>query len=86
MAIRVCSTPDKVKLTKFSEGAAEHFLKYYDRYFGIRYPLPKLDLIAIPDFEAGAMENFGAITYRETELLVDEKDGSETAKKRVATW
>ena len=84
IAIRVCSTPDKVKLTKFAVDAAEHYLKYYDSYFGIKYPLPKLDLIGIPDFEAGAMENFGAITYRETELLVDEKDGSENAKKRVA--
>ena len=84
VAIRVCSTPDKVKLTKFAVDAAEHYLKYYDSYFGIKYPLPKLDLIGIPDFEAGAMENFGAITYRETELLVDEKDGSETSKKRVA--
>ena len=81
--IRVCSTPDKVKLTKFAVDAAEHFLKYYDTYFGIKYPMPKLDLIGIPDFEAGAMENFGAITYRETALLVDEKD-SINAKKRVA--
>ena len=84
VAIRVCSTPDKLKLTKFALDAAQHYLKYYDRYFGIKYPLPKLDLIAIPDFEAGAMENFGAITYRETELLVDEKDASITSKKRVA--
>ena len=51
-------------------------LKYYDQYFGIKYPLAKLDLMAIPDFEAGAMENFGAITYRETGLLVDEKHSS----------
>lgn len=84
VAVRVCSTPDKQKLTGFALEAAEHYLKYYDHYFGIKYPLPKLDLIAIPDFEAGAMENFGAITYRETELLVDEKDASEAAKKRVA--
>ena len=82
--IRVCSTPDKVKLTPFALAAAEHFLTYYDTYFGIKYPMPKLDLIGIPDFEAGAMENFGAITYRETELLVDEKEGSIGAKKRVA--
>ena len=83
--IRVCSTPDKVKLTKFAVKAAEHFLTYYDRYFGIKYPMPKLDLIGIPDFEAGAMENFGAITYRETALLVDAHDGSISAKKRVAS-
>jgi aminopeptidase N len=82
--IRVCSTPDKVELTGFALEAAEHFLHYYDTYFGIKYPMPKLDLIGIPDFEAGAMENFGAITYRETALLVDQKDGPIGAKKRVA--
>lgn len=82
--IRVCATPDKVQLTKFAVKAAEHFLKYYDNYFGIKYPMAKLDLIGIPDFEAGAMENFGAITYRETALLVD-KNGSTNAKKRVAS-
>ena len=82
--IRVCSTPDKAKLTHFSLEAAEHFLAYYDTYFGIKYPMPKLDLIAIPDFEAGAMENFGAITYRETDLLVDDQDGV-NAKKNVAS-
>ncbi len=82
--IRVCSTPDKVKLTHFALSAAEHFLSYYDTYFGIKYPMPKLDLIAIPDFEAGAMENFGAITYRETDLLVDDQD-SINARKNVAS-
>ena len=83
--IRVCSTPDKIKLTTFALAAAEHFLTYYDNYFGVKYPMPKLDLIGIPDFEAGAMENFGAITYRETELLVDEKDGAIAEKKRVSS-
>ena len=82
--IRVCSTPDKVKLTHFALESAEHFLQYYDTYFGIKYPMPKLDLIAIPDFEAGAMENFGAITYRETDLLVDDDDAI-NAKKNVAS-
>jgi aminopeptidase N/puromycin-sensitive aminopeptidase len=82
--IRVCSTPDKAKLTHFALEAAEHFLAYYDTYFGIKYPMPKLDLIAIPDFEAGAMENFGAITYRETDLLVNDDD-SIPAKKNVAS-
>ena len=45
--------------------------------------MPKLDMIALPDFEAGAMENFGAITYRETDLLIDEKTASISAKKEV---
>ncbi|QHN05065.1 M1 family peptidase [Granulicella sp. WH15] len=83
--IRVCATPDKLPLTKFAVSAAEHFLHYYDTYFGIKYPMAKLDLIGIPDFEAGAMENFGAITYRETDLLVDEKNAGINSRKRVAS-
>ena len=82
--IRACATPDKVQMSAYALHAAEFFLHYYNTYFGIRYPMPKLDMIAIPDFEAGAMENFGAITYRETDFLVDEKTASEVAKKRVA--
>jgi aminopeptidase N len=83
--IRACATPDKVQMTGYALHAAEFFLHYYDTYFGIKYPMPKLDMIAIPDFEAGAMENFGAITYRETALLVDPKTASIDAKKGVAT-
>jgi aminopeptidase N len=82
--IRACSTPDKLALTPYAVQAAEFVLHYYDTYFGIKYPMPKLDMIAIPDFEAGAMENFGAITYRETDFLVDEKHASVDAKQRVA--
>jgi aminopeptidase N/puromycin-sensitive aminopeptidase len=82
--IRACATPDKVQLTKFAVDTAKWTLHYYDRYFGIKYPMAKLDMVAIPDFEAGAMENFGCITYRETEMLVDEKDGAVPAKKEVA--
>ena len=82
--IRACATPDKVELGKYAVKAAEFVLHYYDTYFGIKYPMPKLDMIAIPDFEAGAMENFGAITYRETDLLIDEKTTSVGAKKNVA--
>ncbi len=59
-------------------------LHYYDNYFGIKYPMPKLDMVALPDFEAGAMENFGCITYRETDLLVNSKTGDIPSKKRVA--
>jgi aminopeptidase N/puromycin-sensitive aminopeptidase len=82
--IRVCSTPDKVDLTKFALESAKYLLHYYDNYFGIKYPMPKLDMVALPDFEAGAMENFGCITYRETDLLTNSKTGSIPSKKRVA--
>jgi aminopeptidase N len=81
--IRVCATPEKVKLTKFALTTAEQALHYYNSYFGIAYPMPKLDLIAIPDFEEGAMENFGAITFRESGLLVP-PGASESTKKQVS--
>jgi hypothetical protein len=61
---------------------AKYVLHYYNTYFGIPYPLKKLDLIALPDFEAGAMENFGAITYRETDLLIDPKTASVKPKRK----
>jgi aminopeptidase N len=84
VAIRVCSTPDKVALTPYGVDVAKYVLHYYNNYFGIPYPLKKLDLIGLPDFEAGAMENFGAITYRETDLLIDPKTASINAKENVA--
>ncbi len=84
VAVRVCSTPDKVAFTEYGLEIAKYMLHYYDTYFGIPYPLKKLDLIGLPDFEAGAMENFGAITYREDELLLDPKTASTDAKKGVA--
>lgn len=84
VAIRVCSTPDKVALTPYGVEIARYVLHYYNNYFGIPYPLKKLDLIALPDFEAGAMENFGAITYRETALLLDPKTASVHSKREVA--
>ena len=83
--IRACSTPDKVRLTRFALQSAQHILHYYDTYFGIKYPMPKLDMIALPDFESGAMENFGCITYRETDLLIDSKTATIPSKKNVAT-
>jgi aminopeptidase N/puromycin-sensitive aminopeptidase len=82
--IRVCATPDKVGLTHFALDSAKQTLHDYNQYFGIKYPLAKLDLVAVPDFEAGAMENFGCITFREATLLVNKRDGSLPAKKEVA--
>jgi aminopeptidase N/puromycin-sensitive aminopeptidase len=84
VAIRACSTPDKVAFTPYAVDVARYVLHYYNNYFGIPYPLKKLDLIGLPDFEAGAMENFGAITYRETALLVDPKTASLNSKEGVA--
>ncbi len=82
--IGVCSAPDKTSLTPFAMDIAKSTLHYYETYFGIHYPLKKLDLVAIPDFEAGAMENFGAITFREVELLVDPATASPYNKIQVA--
>jgi tricorn protease interacting factor F2/3 len=69
--------------TDFSFEAAQKVLGYYEQYFGIPYSLPKLHQVAVPEFAYGAMENWGAITYREILLHVD-KDTSVRAKKAVA--
>ena len=82
--IRICSTPDKRDLTGFALEAAAQQLKFYNDYFGIKYPFGKLDIIGIPDFSAGAMENVGAITFRERLLLIDPATASISARKRVA--
>jgi len=81
--IRVCSVPGMQDLGKFALSAAEASVSFYDKYYGIKYPFGKLDLIGIPDFEAGAMENAGAITFRETALLLDDKSAS---VERSAAW
>jgi aminopeptidase N/puromycin-sensitive aminopeptidase len=72
-----------VQYGAFALKTAEYVLHYYNTYFGIKYPMPKLDMIAIPDFEAGAMENFGAITYRESDMLLDSSHASVGAERRV---
>ncbi len=78
--VSVCTVPGKENLAQFPLAASKAFLHYYNNYYGIKYPLPKLDNIAVPDFQAGAMENWGAIIYRETALLIDEKTASVGAK------
>ena len=60
-------------------------IEHYEALYGIRYPLPKLDLIAIPDFVTGAMEQWGLITYRETSLLYDKENGSTSSKQSKAS-
>ncbi|MHB1830095.1 MAG: M1 family metallopeptidase [Candidatus Micrarchaeaceae archaeon] len=81
--VRVVTVPGSRAMAKLPLEYAIKFIKFYEKYFGIKYPLPKVDLIAIPDFAAGAMENWGAITFRETALLADGKSPI-AVKQRVA--
>ncbi|HJM25431.1 MAG TPA: M1 family metallopeptidase [Nitrosopumilus sp.] len=82
--IRVITTKGNKSKGKYSLDLGKKLLTSYEKYFGIKYPLPKLDLIAIPDFAAGAMENWGAITFRETILLYDPKTSSTRTKQFIA--
>ena len=82
--IGVCTVPGRENLTRFPLDATKAILHYYNTYYSIKYPLKKLDEIAVPDFQAGAMENWGAIIYRESALLVDEKTGSFGAQRGIA--
>jgi len=82
--IRVITTKGNKSKGKYSLELGKKLLFSYEKYFGIKYPLPKLDLIAIPDFAAGAMENWGAITFRETILLYDPKTSSTRTKQYIA--
>lgn len=67
--IRIVTTKGKKEGGKFALDVTKKFLNYFENFFGYHYPLEKLDLIAIPDFASGAMENWGAITFRENLLL-----------------
>ncbi|HXJ06342.1 MAG TPA: M1 family metallopeptidase [Candidatus Acidoferrum sp.] len=81
--IRVCAVPEKKDLLSFALLSAENILKFYDSYYQTKYPFQKLDIIAFPDFSAGAMENTAAITYRETLLTIDDKNASLDAHQAV---
>lgn len=84
VVVRVYATSGKEQQGQFALETAAKTLSFYKDYFGIAYPLNKLDMIAVPDFAAGAMENWGAVTYRETAILVDEKNSSLTTKQWAA--
>lgn len=81
--VRVWATRGKEELGRFALDSSVDALAYMNDYFGIPYPLPKMDHIAVPDFAAGAMENWGAITYRETALLYDPNNSAAQAKQRI---
>ncbi len=82
--VRVFTTRGKADQGRFALDVAVRLLPYFNDYFGIAYPLEKLDHLAIPDFAAGAMENWGAITYRETALLFDPESSSPGTRQRIA--
>jgi aminopeptidase 2 len=83
--IRVFATPDKnIEHGRFSLELAAKTLAFYEKTFDSKFPLPKMDMAAIPDFSAGAMENWGLVTYRVVDLLLDEKTSGANTKERVA--
>jgi aminopeptidase N len=83
--IRVYASPGKKELSTFALEAAENIMRYYNRYFSIKYPYGKLDLIGLADFSAGAMENTACITFRELLLLIDENHSPADLKREVAS-
>ncbi|XP_058844823.1 endoplasmic reticulum aminopeptidase 2-like [Acipenser ruthenus] len=78
--VSIYAVPDKWDQTHYALEAAVKLLEFYEQYFNIYYPLPKQDLVAIPDFQSGAMENWGLTTYRETALLFDAETSSASDK------
>ncbi|XP_003222532.2 puromycin-sensitive aminopeptidase [Anolis carolinensis] len=82
--VRVYTPVGKAEQGKFALEVAAKTLPFYKDYFNVPYPLPKIDLIAIADFAAGAMENWGLVTYRETALLIDPKNSCSSSRQWVA--
>ncbi|KAI1749357.1 peptidase family M1-domain-containing protein [Xylaria castorea] len=83
--IRVYAPPSSnIEHGRFSLELAARTLEYYEKIFDADFPLPKMDMVAIPDFAAGAMENWGLITYRVVDLMLDEKASGAAMKERVA--
>nr|XP_022316112.1 glutamyl aminopeptidase-like [Crassostrea virginica] len=82
--VRTFATPDRYNQTAFSLDVAVNSMELYQDLFNVSYPLPKQDMIAIPDFVSGAMEHWGLITYRETNMLYNPEEASPANKQRVA--
>jgi aminopeptidase N len=81
--IRVVTTKGKSEMGRYALESTAQILRYYNDYFGIPYPLPKLDQIAVPGGFGGAMENWGGITYYESGLLFDPKNSSVETKQNI---
>jgi puromycin-sensitive aminopeptidase len=82
--LRVVHVPGKADLTAFGLEVGQFCLRWFQDYYGIDYPSDKVDLVGLPDFAAGAMENLGCITFRETALLVDSTNSTQNERQRVA--
>ena len=82
--IRICTTPDKAQMGRLALDWAKRLLTFFNGYFAIKYPFEKLDVVAVPDFAAGAMENTAAIFYRESSLLTDSAAASRQTEKNIA--
>ena len=84
--VNVWATPAQNENTlNFALDIATRSIDFYDEYFGVKYPLPKSDHVALPDFSSGAMENWGLITYRESCLLADPELTPESSRRFIAT-
>src|SRR5258707_6651662 len=81
--LRVIATKGKAEMGRYALEATAQILQYYNDYFGVAYPLPKLDQIALPGGFGGAMENWGGITYYESKLLFDPKSSSAETKQDI---
>lgn len=82
--VRVFSPPGRAAQGNFALNMGKKSLDFYDDYFKIPYPLPKLDMLCCTEFAMGAMENWGLVTYREVDLMIDEEKASSQQKQRVA--
>ncbi|KAL1491457.1 hypothetical protein ABEB36_012054 [Hypothenemus hampei] len=85
VTFRIWCREDALQQVDFAKEVGPKALQFYEEFFNINYPLPKQDMIAIPDFSAGAMENWGLITYRESYLLYDPKVSTKTSQHNVAS-
>jgi len=84
--VRVCGTPERKNELAFALEAAEFSLRYFNRYFSVKYPFEKLDIVGVPDFSAGAMENTAAIVFREQFLLAAPRSSSPAQQQQVAQY
>merc|ERR1712223_1374660 len=84
VTFRIWAQDSALDQISYAKSIGAEILRYVERYVNVKYPLPKQDMIAIPDFAAGAMENWGLITYRETALLYKDGVSANSNKQRIA--